>query len=140
MSAHLLIKDLPGNERPRERLLVNGAEAPINSELIANLLRTGTKEMYAIQVAEQTLARFERLDRLAKASVDDLRKVKGVGPDKAVALKSAFTLARRMSQELPQESPLLDTPERVANLLREENRLYEVESFQVLLLNTRRRL
>lgn len=140
MSAHLLIKDLPGNERPRERLLVNGAEALKNSELIAILLRTGTKGLSAIQVAEQVLSRFESLDRLAKASVDDLRQVKGVGPDKAVALKSAFTLARRMSQELPQDARLLDTPERVANLLREENRLYEVESFQVLLLNTRRRL
>lgn len=140
MSAHLLIKDLPGNERPRERLMINGAEALKNSELIAILLRTGTKGLSAIQVAEQVLSRFVSLDRLAKASVDDLRKVKGVGPDKAVALKSAFTLARRMSQELPHDSPLLDTPERVANLLREENRLYEVENFQVILLNTRRRL
>src|SRR5206468_1413405 len=60
--------------------------------------------------------------------------------DKAVALKSAFTLARRMAAEIRLESPILDTPDRIAELLREDNRVYEVEHFQVVLLNTRRRL
>jgi DNA repair protein RadC len=57
-----------------------------------------------------------------------------------VALKSAFTLARRMALELREESPTLDCPERIADLLREENRAYDVENFQVVLLNTRRKL
>jgi len=69
-----------------------------------------------------------------------LRKIKGVGRDKAIALKSAFTLAQRMARELRHDAPVLDTPERVADLLREENRLFEVEHFQVVLLNTRRKL
>jgi len=69
-----------------------------------------------------------------------LRQIKGVGRDKAIALKSAFTLAQRMARELQQEAPVLDTPERIAELLREENRLYDVEHFQVVLLNTRRKL
>jgi DNA repair protein RadC len=136
----LLIKEMPAGERPRERLLAKGAEALLNSELIAILLRTGLKGTSAITVAEQMLQRFCTLAGLARASVDDLRKVKGVGRDKAIALKAAFTLAQRMAAELHGDAPLLDTPERVADYLREENRFYAVETFQALLLNTRRRL
>lgn len=140
MSEGTRIKDLPDSERPRERLLEHGAEALRNAELIAILIRTGLKGASAIQIGDQLLQRFGTLDRLARASLNELREVKGVGRDKAIALKSAFTLAQRMAQEIQRESPLLDTPERVADLLREENRFYEVEHFQVLLLNTRRRL
>ena len=89
---------------------------------------------------EQLLSRFGTLDRLAQTSLDELRSVKGIGRDKAIALKSAFTLARRLASELRSDSPLLDQPDRIADLLREENRLYTVEQFQVLLVNTRRRL
>jgi DNA repair protein RadC len=140
MSQGFLIKELPVNERPRERLLEKGADALKHSELIAILLRTGTKGVSAIQVAEQVLKKFDTLDSLSRASIDDLRQIKGIGRDKAIALKSAFTLARRMAGEIRQESPTLDTPERVADLLRETNRSYEVENFQVVLLNTRRKL
>lgn len=66
--------------------------------------------------------------------------MRGIGRDKAVTLKAAFTLARRMATELRHESPALDNPSSVADLLREENRVYEVETFQVLLLNVRHRL
>jgi DNA repair protein RadC len=140
MQSGLLIKDLPVTERPRERLLAKGADALKLSELIAILLRTGTKGVSAIQVAEQVILKFESLDRLSRATIAELRQVKGIGSDKAVALKSAFTLARRMAEEIRQEPPTLDTPERVADLLREKNRAYEVENFQVVLLNTRRKL
>ena len=140
MGRGLLIKELPDNERPRERLMQSGADALKHSELIAILLRTGTKGVSAIQVAEQLLQKFDSLDRLSRATIDELRQVKGVGRDKAIGLKSAFTLARRMAQEIRQESPTLDTPERVAELLREANRAYEVENFQVVILNTRRKL
>jgi DNA repair protein RadC len=131
---------MPDSERPRERLLQKGPEALKNSELIAILLRTGVKGVSAIQVAEQILQRFESLDKLSRATVPDLRRIKGVGRDKALALQSAFTLARRMAQEIQQETPTLDTPERIAELLREQNRQYEVENFQIVLLNTRRKL
>jgi DNA repair protein RadC len=140
MESGIRIKDLPTNERPRERLIEQGAEALKNSELIAILLRTGLKGISAIQIAEQLLRKFESLDALSRAGIADLRVVKGVGPGKAVALKSAFTLARRMALELRAESPTLDCPERIADLLREQNRAYDVENFQVVLLNTRRRL
>jgi DNA repair protein RadC len=140
MSSNLRIQDLPESERPRERLAANGADALKNSELIAILLRTGLKGMSAIQVAEQLLQKFGRLENLARASLEDLQQVKGVGRDKAIALKSAFTLARRMAAELREDGPTLDNPETIADLLREDNRSYEVEQFQVVLLNTRRKL
>lgn len=128
------------NERPRERLALEGSDVLGNADLIAILLRTGLKGFSAVHVAQQLLARFRTLDALAKASIDDLRQTRGIGRDKAIALRAAFTLAQRLARELQHESPLLDTPERIADLLREENRLYDVEHFQVILLNTRRRL
>jgi DNA repair protein RadC len=131
---------MPGNERPRERLVEHGADALRNAELIAILLRTGMKGVSAIQVAEQLLQKFGTLENLSRASITEIRQIKGIGRDKAIALKSAFTLARRMAQEIRAEPPLLDTAERVADMLREENRAYEVETFQVILLNTRRKL
>lgn len=140
MTANVRIHDLPAQDRPRERLAAHGAERLSNAELIAILLRTGMKGMSAIHIAEQLLRQFGTLQGLANASLDDLRKVKGIGRDKAVALKAAFTLARNMARELRHESPLLDTPERIADLLREDNRTYEVEHFQAVLVNTRRRL
>ncbi len=140
MTASIRIKDLPDSERPRERLVEKGADALKNSELIAILLRTGLKGVSAIQVAEQLLQKFGTLNNLSRAGLPDLQQIKGVGRDKAIALKSAFTLARRMAAELREEGPTLDNPDIIADLLREENRAYEVEHFQVLLLNTRRKL
>ena len=140
MNAGIRIKDLPASERPRERLAELGADALRTSELIAIILRTGLQGISAIQIGEQLLQKFRTLDALSRASLDQLREVKGIGRDKAIALKSAFTLARRMAQELHGESPLLDNPASIADYLREENRVYEVERFQAVLLNTRRKL
>jgi DNA repair protein RadC len=140
MTTSIRIKDLPDSERPRERLVEHGADALKNSELIAILLRTGLKGVSAIHIGEQLLHKFGTLDNLSRASVDDLKQVKGIGRDKAVTLVAAFTLARKMAGELRRESPVLDNPETIAGLLREDNRVYDVEHFQVLLLNTRRKL
>jgi DNA repair protein RadC len=140
MSAGIRIKDLPKSERPRERLVEMGADALSSSELIAILLRTGTQGFSAIQAAQDLVHKFGTLNALSQASLEQLQEVKGVGPDKAIALKSAFTLARRMARELQGETPLLDNPASIADFLREENRAYEVEHFQIVLLNTRRKL
>ena len=91
-------------------------------------------------VAQALLNRFGGLINLAQASFEELKQVRGVGESKAAAIKSAFLLAQRLSREAFPEPPLLDTPERVADLLRDQNRLYTVEQLQVVHLNTRRRL
>lgn len=141
MATNVRIKDLPACERPRERLIALGPETLKTTDLIAILLRTGIKGVSALEAAEQLLVRHgHSLDRLARMSIDDIGAVPGIGRDKAVTLRAAFELARRMAAELQPEAPLLDSAERVANLLREEVRFHELERFHVLLLNTRRRL
>lgn len=133
------IQDLSLEERPRERLAQRGAGALRNAELLAILLRTGIRGASAIAIAEAMLQRFNSLESLARASVDELR-MRGVGRDKAIALKAAFTLAVRMAEELRRESPVLDTPEAVAAVLRDDAAARNVERLQIVMLNTRRRL
>ena len=140
MQSNLRLKDQPASERPRERLAECGPEALTHAELIAILLRTGLKGANAVEVGRQLLQKFGSLQALAQTSVDDLRSVKGIGRDKAVTLVAAFALARAMAKDLQRESPVLDNPEAIVRLLREQNLVKNVETFQVLLLNTRRRL
>jgi DNA repair protein RadC len=140
MSESLRLKDQPASERPRERLVARGPDSLTHAELIAILLRTGLKGVNVVRVGENLLQKFGSLNGLALASVDELRKMPGIGRDKAATLVAAFALARRMEQERREESPVLDNPETVARFLRESNRLKNVESFQVLLLNTRKKL
>ncbi len=134
------IKDMMVEDRPRERLAKYGAREMAAAELIAILLRTGLKGRSAIEVAREMCVRFKTLGGLAGATPEELTTIKGVGRDKAVTLKAAFELARRMALELHGESPLLDEPDKVADYLREDFRHDQVERFVLLLLNTRRRL
>src|SRR5262249_15814861 len=120
--SHTRIKDLPEHERPRERLVEKGADALNDSELIAILLRTGTKEDSAVDLGDQLVKKYRTLDMLARASLADLQKIKGIGRDKAVTLKSAFTLAQRMARQMQGESPYMDRPDVIADMLLEEAR------------------
>ena len=86
------------------------------------------------------IERYGGLSALVRAPVDELRQLRGIGPARAEALRAAFLLGNRLRDEAVKEAPLLDTPERVADVLREPNRLYSVEHLQVVCLNTRRRL
>lgn len=140
MGETLRLKDQPASERPRERLVGRGPDALTHAELIAILLRTGLKGVNVVQVGQNLLQKYGSLNALALASVDELRKVPGIGRDKAATLVAAFSLARRMEQERREESPVLDNPETVSGYIRESNRLKNVESFQILLLNTRKKL
>lgn len=140
MSDSLRLKDQPASERPRERLVARGPDALTHAELIAILLRTGLQGVNVVRVGENLLQKFGSLNALALASVDEIRKIPGIGRDKAATLVAAFALARRMEQERREESPVLDNPETVVSFIRESNRLKSVEAFQVLLLNTRKKL
>jgi len=134
------LKDQPIGERPRERLIERGAAALSAAELIAILVRTGLRGTNALDIGKQLVQKFGSLGAIARASVDDLQCIRGIGRDKAVTLVAAFTLGSKIAEELQRESPILDTPEAVACLLREQNRVKDVETFQILLVNTRRRL
>jgi DNA repair protein RadC len=140
MSEGLRLKDQPASERPRERLVERGPDALTHAELIAILLRTGLKGANVVQVGQHLLQKYGSLNALARTTVDELKGVPGIGRDKAATLVAAFALAKRMEQERREESPVLDNPATVVDFMRETNRLKNVESFQVLLLNTRKRL
>ncbi|MGY8650496.1 MAG: RadC family protein [Verrucomicrobiia bacterium] len=140
MTLSTRIKDLPNRERPRERLAELGPDALSDVELIAILLRTGLQGKSAVDVGAELVRQFGTLSALSQATLEELQTIKGIGRDKAIALQSAFTLARRMAAEIREAAPVLDTPESVANFLREECRPYKVEHFYAIFVNTRRRL
>ncbi len=140
MSSYLRIADMPGTERPRERLLQQGADALKSEELLAILLRTGTRGVSALDIGKQVLGKYRSLDALAAAPLEDLFQFKGLGRNKAATLKAAFTLAQRMAREAREAMPLLDSPDRIADFVREEIRGKQVEHLLLVMLNTRRRL
>jgi DNA repair protein RadC len=134
--ATLRIHELPAQERPREKLIAQGAGALSDSELIAILLRTGMQGANAIDVARQLLTKYQSLSGLARCSVAELSKIKGVGPAKGVQLAAAFGLASRLARETLTRQRL-DTPQLVNELLGAEMRALHNESLRVVLLDTK---
>lgn len=134
--ATLKIQELPEQDRPRERLARLGAGALSDSELIAILLRTGMVGANAIDVANQLLKEYRTLGGLARCTVKELSKIKGVGQAKAVQLAAAFGLASRLAGETLSRQTL-DTPELVHALLGAEMRALSRESLRVVLLDTK---
>jgi DNA repair protein RadC len=132
-----LIREMPEGDRPRERLKERGAAALLDAELIAILLRTGMKGTSAVQLAQELLVKFRTLPELASATVEEIAKVKGVGETKAIQLKAAFELARRLSASSRDKQKIISSPEEAAACVREEMRTLDREEFHVLLLNTK---
>jgi len=133
-----LIAEMPADERPRERLSRCGAESLSDSELLAILLRTGKTGRSVVDVARDVIGKFEsNLSRLAEASITEIQQVPGIGKAKAIEIKSAFTLAKRLSNEEKTDVPRLESPHQVASLMREKFRGKQQEEFHVLLLDTK---
>lgn len=144
-SCSLRIKDFPAEDRPRERLVRCGAAALSNAELLAIIIRTGTKDVTAIDLAYKLLsfrgqAGDEGLRQLVEATVEELSSVKGVGLAKAVQVKAAIELGRRMGTAAGRRRSTVRTPEDVCRLLMEEMRYLDKEQFRTLLLNTKNEL
>ena len=133
----MMIRDLPQQERPRERLARVGAPALSTAELLAITLRTGVGGENVVRLAERLLAHFSGLPGLARASISELQQVKGVGPAKAVEIKAALELGRRLTATQPQERPKVSSPGDAANLLMSEMMFLEQEHLRVILLDTR---
>jgi DNA repair protein RadC len=130
------ILELPAEERPRERLWKQGAEALKVSELLAILLRTGIKGKSAIKISEELLYQYGSLDKLCRADVKELSKIKGIGFSKSIQLKASFELGSRLSQSIALSVPL-DTPHRISDYLGDKLRQLRHETLHVLALNTR---
>ena len=135
----LKIQDLPDEDRPREKLLKQGAASLSESELIAILLRTGTVGANAVDVARELLLRSQSLTALSRCDARQLSHVKGIGIAKALQLAAAFELGKRLAQESPIRGKL-DSPDLIYDLLGPEMRMLSKESLRAVLLDTRLRL
>ena len=134
--SQLKIREMPQDERPREKLAAHGAAALTSPELIAILLRTGRRGANAVEVARQLLEKYGSLTGLTRCTVDELRKVRGIGPTKAVQLVAAFGLGHRLARETLSKQKI-DSPELVNELVGPEMRRLRKESLRVILLDTR---
>lgn len=135
LGGHATIKELPLEERPRERLIRHGAGVLSNAELLAILLRTGTKNESAITLAHRILTQEQGLRYLVDSDVKQLSDINGIGQAKAAQLKAAIELGKRLaSYELGVDKPI-KCPKDVADLLMEDMRYLKKEHMKLLLLN-----
>lgn len=133
----LMIRDVPHCERPRERLLKEGASALSNQELIAIILGTGTKYESVIQLSQRVLHYFQGLKLLKDASIDELKEIKGIGDTKAVQLRAAIELGSRIHKLKNDEKIIIRSPEDVSTFVMEDMRFLTQEHFVCLYLNTK---
>lgn len=136
MTAQLKIREMPKEDRPREKLANRGADALTDAELIAILLRTGLAGANAVEVARQLIAQYGSLDTLSRCTVKEIAKIKGIGFAKAAQLAAAFGLGQRLAREKFSRRKI-DTPELVYELLGPELRALHKESLRIILLDTR---
>ncbi len=137
MMKPLMIKDVPKEERPRERLLAVGAENLSNQELLAILLGSGTKQESVMELAKHILMHFEGLKLLKDATIEELIAIKGIGYAKGILILAAIELGRRMHQYRPTENYTIRSPEDGADYIMEDMRLLKQEHFVALFLNTK---
>jgi DNA repair protein RadC len=130
------IREMPQDERPREKLLGRGAAALTDPELIAILLRTGLPGANAVEVARQLLERYGSLSGLSRCTVKEIASIRGIGAAKAIQLVAAFGLGQRLANERLSRQKL-DSPELVHDLVAAEMRTLHKESLRVILLDTR---
>jgi DNA repair protein RadC len=139
-SYHHRIEDLPSSIRPRERLEASGAQSLSDDELLAILFRTGTAEHNAVELGTVVLKQFGGLEGLERHSLKDLAMAPGIGRVKAVEIKAALELGKRLLTKSPEDRPQITGPRDVYALLRSEMAFADKETVRVLLLNTKHRV
>ena len=136
-SYHTRIREIPADERPRERLIQYGADVLSTSELLAILLRTGTGKYSAMGLGDHLLASFAGIRGVARASIEELSRIHGVGAAKAAQIKAAIEFGRRLVAASPDERPKIASPRDVYNLLGPSLREEKREHFVAVLLDTK---
>ncbi|NFV12684.1 JAB domain-containing protein [Clostridium sporogenes] len=137
MHNNFKIKDLPKNERPQERLIRYGAEALSNSELLAVILRTGTKNQNIMMLASSLIKETGGLDQLFNQSIEELTKIKGIGVTKAVQILALSEISKRFKTYKSGNGYKINTPLDVSNLVMEDMKYLRQEKLKVLILNTK---
>ena len=132
------IKEMPSEERPRERLAHYGSQALSTAELLAIVLRTGTADENVVRLATRLLVTYRGLGGLARAPYADLVCFKGLGPAKVTELMATFELARRLAKESPEDTRIqVKSPADAANLLMLEMSMLEQEHLRTILLDSK---
>lgn len=134
------LKELPNLERPYEKLELYGEEKLTNSELLAIIIKTGTKEETAIQIAQRVLMLGNReevvnLNFLQEISLQELMQIKGIGKVKAIQMKAVGEIAKRISKPIKNQKIMIRGTEDVANLLMSEMKQEKRELVKILILN-----
>ncbi|MCU9614014.1 DNA repair protein RadC [Caldibacillus lycopersici] len=132
-----MIKDFPKEERPRERFIHNGPESLSNQELLALILRTGTRTESVLQLSQRLLTHFEGLRMLKEASLEELMNINGIGEAKAIQLLAAVELGRRIANLTFDDRYVIRSPEDGAKYVMEDMRFLNQEHFVCLFLNTK---
>lgn len=136
----LKIRDVHLADRPRERLIRQGAQSLSNQELIAILLRTGTKQESVLHLANRVLNFFEQIQELKNAALEEMISIKGIGEAKAVQLLAAVELGRRLSQQKTDEKFTIRSPKDAAAYLIPDMASLTQEHFVTLFLNVKNQI
>lgn len=134
------VREIPERLRPREEAERLGVKGVSDGALLAIILRGGVRGHNVIRIAEELLRRFKTLTGIANAPVEDLQRIRGIGPIKAQVLSATLELAKRLVDEGVSSSTAVRTPEDAAALLREKARTLSKEVFWVIMLDTKNRL
>jgi DNA repair protein RadC len=134
---HVRIKDWPTGERPREKLLARGAHTLSDAELLAILIRVGSRRSTALDLARSILTQERSLRGIARRTPQELMRLKGIGQAKAVELLTAFEIGRRVQGESADERLIINAPEVVAGFMIPRLREKQHESFWVILLDSK---
>ncbi|NOU96023.1 DNA repair protein RadC [Paenibacillus sp. LMG 31456] len=136
-SSNLTLRDVPNDERPRERMMQYGAQALSNAELLAILLRTGTYQESAVHLAQRMLSQSGGLRSLVDMSLEQLTEIKGIGKAKGLQVQAGIELGRRLARTAMKDTVTVRSPKDAADLLMEELRYLQKEHFVCLFLNTK---
>ncbi|QHS10665.1 DNA repair protein RadC [Sinimarinibacterium sp. NLF-5-8] len=136
----MAITDWPAHERPREKLLAQGASSLSDAELLAIFLRVGVPGMSAVDLARSLLARFGSLRALLSASQQEFCTAKGLGPAKFVQLQAVMEMARRHLSEQLTRGDVLSSPQLARDYVRAQLRHLEYEVFALLYLDYQHRV
>jgi DNA repair protein RadC len=131
------VRELPEEERPRERLANLGAEALRDAELLAVLFRSGTRDTGAVALADEVIRQFGDLRGVARASLEELQQVKGLGQVKAIEIKAALELGKRLAVFTDRTRPKINKAQDLVDLLMVRFKECETEVFKAVLLNTK---
>lgn len=137
MNYKLKIKDLPKNERPREKMLRYGAEYLSNSELLALILRTGTKEDSVLNLCDRLLSHCGGINGISRPCINDLKQVKGIGEVKATQVLALAELATRFNSFRSGEEHTVSSPKDVSSYMMRQMKGLRKEYFKLIMLNTK---